>query len=232
MGEDNILARSTESFRFMSILCFIGGFGNAYSYFTRGGAFVSFQTGNLTKVGISIFLQDPEMFWSCFIPIIGGVLGAVIAHIIKYLLSTKQIAYWQRLVVVLEFVAFLIIGLIESNPLADKWVNFSLSCIMMFQLSNFRKLNGSVHNTTIMTGNLRTLGQHFGEMLTEHIKASAITFLKYFIIMLIYPLGVFVGSYLSVNLGIQSIWICGVLLAYIYFILLPKRESLLQSAKQ
>ena len=57
-------AKVDESLIFMGLLTFIGGFINAYAFFTRGQAFVSMHTGNMAKIGLSLYQNDFNMLIS------------------------------------------------------------------------------------------------------------------------------------------------------------------------
>lgn len=80
-----------ERLIFMGILTFVGGFLNAYAFFVRGGAFVSLHTGNMVKVGISIYEKDSILFYSAIVPIIGCLIGAIIAQLLKNFLKEKKV---------------------------------------------------------------------------------------------------------------------------------------------
>lgn len=218
MPSKRFWSKFEESLPFMVILTFIGGFINAYSFFTRGGAFVSFHTGNIMRVGIAAATLDLAMFGSSIIPILGAFLGAILAQLFKAILSKRSIHFWQLAALITEFAAFLVVGFIpESYP--HTAVNFSLSLIIMFQLSNFRTLNGAAHNTTIETGNLRTLGQHCGNILLNRNLPSLKVACQYAVAFLAFPFGALIGGLLSSVFHIHSIWFCCVLLFILWFCL-------------
>ena len=99
----------------------------------------------------------------------------------------------------------------------------------MFQLSNFRILNGSVHNTTIETGNLRTVGQYIGEFLWQRDWASLKKALYYFAVFIAFPLGVAAGGWISATIGAYAIWLCCVLL--VALLLLFQKSKVMESEK-
>lgn len=214
MKLDGAIESPEESFAFIRSLTFIGGFLNAYSYFTRGGAFVTFHTGNLVRVGLSIVEKDINVFWNSFIPITAAFLGVIIASLLRH--RTIEEAGFQRKVILTEIISLFIIGFIWTGS-QNNGVNFVLSMIGMFQLSCFRKIKGTVHNTTIMTGNLRTLAQYFSDMLISRDRKSALEFLAYLLNFLSFVFGVVAGGILSLLVGNYAIWLC-VLILLIFFI--------------
>lgn len=216
--------KAEETFGFMLLLTFVGGYSNAYSYFTRGGAFVSFHTGNMAKLGIAAVTGDSTMFLACVVPICGGLLGAVLAQLVKTYLSRQSMLFWQKTVLIIELTALLIVGFLPLS-VPDNAVNFFLSIVLMFQLSNFRKYEGNVHNSTIETGNLRTFGQYCGDILIKRNLASARKAVTYFVMVFSFPLGTLAGGFFSLWTGRSAIWICCILLAVLAFGYLPKTES-------
>lgn len=224
MPEAKAKTRAEETLLFMMTLTFIGGFANGYSYFTRGGAFVSFHTGNITKLGIAAVTQDGGMFLACIVPILGGLLGAILAQLLKAKLDQRPPLFWQRATLLLELAAFAAVGAMPGS-VSDDAVNFFLSMVMMFQLSNFRKFEGNVHNSTIETGNLRSLGAHLGDLLLKHDLAMLKKTGRYFVLVASFPVGALAGGFLGLRVGGPAIWVCSVLTALLAFGCLRRPET-------
>ncbi|BBA51201.1 YoaK family protein [uncultured Fusobacterium sp.] len=203
-----------ESLIFMGLLTFIGGFINAYAFFTRGQAFVSMHTGNMAKIGLSLYQNDFNMLISSIVPISGCLLGAIFAQLLKFTLKEYEIPKLQKALLLTELIILLGVGFI-STSFSNNIVNFLLSVITTFQLSNFRKYNGNVHNSTIATGNLRSLGAHIGDVLIKKDVESFKIASKYFILVFSFPVGIFFGGLLSTLCGIYAIWFCCIILLFL-----------------
>ena len=203
-----------ERYFFMWLLTFIGGYSNGYSFLTRDGAFVSFQTGNIAKIGLSISMADHAMLVSAIIPFCGALLGAVLGQISKSVLSKRSPTFWHKTALFIEMAALFVVGLIPSSC-PNNLVVFFMATTMMFQLSTFRSLEGSVHNTTIETGNLRTFGQHFGEFILKRDLQSFRKSARYFMVFAAFPLGVAIGSLISGITDIHAIWVCCPILLFL-----------------
>lgn len=210
-----------DSLAFMRGLTFIGGFLNAYSFFTRGGAFVSFHTGNLVRIGLAVVLNDNFQLWNSLTPVIGAFIGVVTATIIRNKITKDTL--FNKAIVLTEIAVLFIIGFIGTNSI-DYIINFTLSFIAMFQLSCFRKAKNVVHNTTIMTGNLRTLAQLFTNMFFERNKKNVMEFFTYLITFLSFIFGVIIGGFSSLRFEKMSIWICAAILL-ILFIKMDKTDT-------
>lgn len=213
-----------DSLIFMRSLTFIGGFLNAYSYYTRGGAFVSFHTGNFVRIGLSILERNSIKFWSSFIPIMAAFLGAIISSFLKYKITTESNLYFKRIILI-EIIVFFIIGFIKSDSL-NNVINFILSMIAMFQLTSFRRIKNISHNTTIMTGNIRTLAQLFSNwMIEKKNKKNLVEFISYFITFISFLVGVIAGGVISLTYNKFAIWLCVFILA-VLFLNLNKKEKM------
>ena len=121
----------------------------------------------------------------------------------------------QKALLLAELIVLLGVGFISTSS-SNNAVNFLLSVITTFQLSNFRKYNGNVHNSTIATGNLRTLGAHIGDIFIK--KDSAKVASKYFILVFSFPVGIFFGGLLSTLCGIYAIWFCCIILLFLAYL--------------
>ncbi|HHX04370.1 MAG TPA: DUF1275 domain-containing protein [Tissierellia bacterium] len=196
-------------------ITFVGGFLNAYCFFTRGGAFGTFHTGNIVRAGVSLVQWDWSGFWAAFLPIIGAFIGALLANTVR--LSAPVDLTFQRRVIFAQLLTFLVIGFLSSDA-TNGVVNFVVPMVSMFQLSSFRKVKDRVHNSTIMTGNLRTLGQLFFAMIHERTSKSQADFLSYFLTFNAFFIGVVAGGLISVQIGKIAIWVCALVMLMILII--------------
>ena len=136
----------------------VGGYLNAYSFYTHG-SFTSLHTGNMAKMGISVFQGQWSEALMVLIPISGNIVGAFLAELLRRSCTTRHPLIWQKVSISSEIIALFIIGFLPVS-LPNILINWFLSVNAGFQLSNFRSCEGTVHNTTICTGNLRTVGQY------------------------------------------------------------------------
>ncbi len=204
-----------DSAAIMRCLTFVGGYLNAYCYFTRGGAFGTFHTGNLVRTGLAIVEMDMSRFLSAVIPILGAIIGGLLANALKFVVTDKLT--YQRRVIVLQLLTFLFVGFLRSEA-TDNEVNFVVPMVSMFQLSSFRQVKGRGHNTTIMTGNLRTLTQLFFDMIAKRNSESREEFFAYFITFFSFVIGVISGGFISLAIGESAIWFCVFIMTTVLYI--------------
>lgn len=198
-----------ESPILMFCLTFIGGFLNSYSYFTRNGIFVTFHTGNLVRLSLGVIERDWGQFSGALRMIIAGMFGASIAFYLIHKIHLGPSFY--RLVLLIEAGVFLLVSFVPAD-IYPNIISSLLAMVAMFQLTSFRKVTGEVHNTTIMTGNLRTLVSKLTAYIFKPDAESRRALLLYATIFFAFPIGVIVGGYISMALSYRALLICSVII--------------------
>lgn len=220
--ETNIKAE--ETLLFMALLTFTGGFINAYSFFERGGAFVSFHTGNMVRMGIFMGQQNWAGLASVVTPIMGCLLGVILANLLKAFCSKHPPHTWQMLSLLIQAAVFLFVGFLPQT-VSHNGVNWVLSVVTGFQLNNFRLYEGSVHNTTIATGNLRTFGQHLTELMLKRSGIALRKMVQSFLLVFSFPFGALLGTLLCPALGVKAVWLASFTALSCWTILLREKQA-------
>ena len=126
---------------------------------------------------------------------------------------------------ILELLALVAVGFIPDT-VPDFWVNAFMSLVTGFQLDVFRSWSGGNHNTTICTGNLRTMGQLFYAELFHRTDATGKKALTYAGLLLSFPLGAAVGALLCLWLGVRASWVAGLfLLAWVLWMNMDEKRQ-------
>ena len=195
-----------QSFWFIAAFSFISGYINAYSYIVRGGVFANNQTGNAAMFGVAMFMRDTPHMLDALWPMLATIAGAFIAEHLRRVSKDKAEGIWQMRALYIEIPAFIMIGLVPLT-VPNAIPNVTLSMIAGFQLSAFRTFDGWVFNSTIQTGDLRTMGQYiYQAIFIEKKKAFSKKTFAFFILLVLFSLGCAVGAYFSSILGIRGIW--------------------------
>lgn len=201
----------SKSFTFLSTLTFIGGFLDIYTFITRGGVFANTQTTNLAKLGYVIANNQIYECIQYILPIIACIIGGVTSTI---LVKKRNDDGLHKHLLLFEVLVFILVGLVRGSKY-DLLVNTSVSFITSFQLNLFRKYEDISHNTTIMTGNLRQVGEFIANYLISRNKNDRSIFIKYTSLVSMFLLGAIVSVILTNLFMEKSIWICGILLLII-----------------
>lgn len=214
---------------FMAGVTAVGGFCNAYTCMTRGGVFANAHTANMAKLGIAIATLNAREVFNAIVPIVGCFLGAFLCELVK---DKRDLlgGHWHRNALGLELLALVVVGFIPHS-VPNFWVNAFMSLVTGFQLDVFRSWAGGNHNTTICTGNLRTMGQLLYAELFHRTDATGRKAATYAGLLLSFPLGATVGALLCLWMGVRASWIAGLfLLVWILWMIVDERRQASRAA--
>ena len=197
---------------FIMIITFVGGYMNGYTYITRNNILANMHTANMSKLGINIAIGEWLDALHYFIPIITCILGATFSKLIEAILINFNFkGDWRKFALVLEGIALFLIGLIPSS-FPDIIVTNLVSFLMGYQLCLFRNCLGVPFNTTICTGNIRTVGLFLFGALDRESKDSLKKLITFTILTFSFAVGAIPGTLISLTLSIRSVWVCSFIL--------------------
>ena len=197
---------------FIMIITFVGGYMNGYTYITRNNILANMHTANMSKLGINIAIGEWLEALHYFIPIITCILGATFSKLIEAILINFNFkGDWRKFALVLEGIALFLIGLIPSS-FPDIIVTNLVSFLMGYQLFLFRNCLGVPFNTTICTGNIRTVGLFLFGALDRESKDSLKKLITFTILTFSFAVGAIPGTLISLTLSIRSVWVCSFIL--------------------
>lgn len=197
---------------FIMIITFVGGYMNGYTYITRNNILANMHTANMSKLGINIALGEWLEALHYFIPIITCILGATFSKLIEAILINFNFkGDWRKFALVLEGIALFLIGLIPRS-FPDIIVTNLVSFLMGYQLCLFRNCLGIPFNTTICTGNIRTVGLLLFGALDRESKDSLKKLITFTILTFSFTVGAIPGTLISLTLSIRSVWVCSFIL--------------------
>lgn len=185
---------------------------NGYTYITRNNILANMHTANMSKLGINIALGEWLEALHYFIPIITCILGAAFSKLIETILINFNFKEdWRKFALVLEGIALFLIGLIPRS-FPDIIVTNLVSFLMGYQLCLFRNCLGIPFNTTICTGNIRTVGLFLFGVLDRESKDSLKKLITFTILTFSFAVGAIPGTLISLTLSIRSVWVCSFIL--------------------
>ena len=197
---------------FIMIITFVGGYMNGYTYITRNNILANMHTANMSKLGINIALGEWLEALHYFIPIVTCILGAAFSKLIETILINFNFkGDWRKFALILEGIALFLIGLIPSS-FPDIIVTNLVSFLMGYQLCLFRNCLGVPFNTTICTGNIRTVGLFLFGALDKESTDTFKKLITFTILTFSFTAGTIPGTLISLALSIKSVWVCSFIL--------------------
>lgn len=213
----------SESISVGALLALVGGFLDAYTYFSRGGVFANAQTGNMVLLGLRLSEGRWHEAAYFFLPIVAFAAGVLLAEFVQSAMKSNQTIHWRQVVIALEIVLLFGIGFVPDGTL-NPYVNIAVSFVCALQVESFRTMHGLTYATTMCTGNLRS----GTELLFLYIKDKKRTYLaaslKYYSIILFFICGAVFGMFVTRHVGESAVWVPCVLLVLV-FILLHRRTA-------
>ena len=191
--------RVFEGLRVATVLTFISGYLNAFTFVTQGGRFAGVQSGNVIATAYFLALGDLRQVFNFCIPITFFVLGQFFTYSArKWFFKMKF--YWHfsssLIMTILVLVAVLL------TPLAPPNVTMAiLAFVASIQVETFRKLHGSSYANVMMTGNVKNAAYLWFMGLVEKDKDLQNKGKDILYIILSFMVGVWVSTRISLLFG-------------------------------
>lgn len=145
--------RIFEGLRVATVLTFISGYLNAFTFITQGGRFAGVQSGNVISTAYFLALGDFEQVFNFLIPIFFFVLGQFFTYSTRKWFLKKGF-YWH-FSSSLMMTVFVLIAVVLTPFVSHHITMGILAFVASIQVETFRKLHGSSYANVMMTGNVK-----------------------------------------------------------------------------
>lgn len=183
---------------FACALAAVAGYADAIGFLHLGGFFVSFMSGNTTRLGVGLVSNGAEATIAVLliaIFVIGVVAGSLVAHVAGRREKTALLATMATL---------LALAALLGNLSAERAAVVAVVLAMGMENTVFRR-NGEVSiGLTYMTGTLVKLGQRLAAALTG---GDPYGWAPYAILWLSLLAGAVCGAAVEPLLGLSGLWI-------------------------
>lgn len=190
-----------EWLEFALLLCFAGGFLDAYTFVTRGGVFANAQTGNLVLLAIGFARGDGVAALRYLVPILFFFAGVLFSELALRLGKKQRSDFRGHAYVLLGEAAVLSAVALMPPSVPDMLVNALVSLAAAVQFDNFRKLEGKPFASAFCTGNLRSATEHAFYAVAEKRREAARSAAQYLIAIGGFVAGVFAGYFAARAFG-------------------------------
>ncbi|PJG48573.1 hypothetical protein CAF53_10250 [Sphingobium sp. LB126] len=175
------------------------GFIDALGFLKLGGLFVSFMSGNSTRLGVGL-ASGAAVTWTA-----AGLVGAFVGGVIAGALVARTAGRWRKQAVLGLTTALLTVAaLLTLTGQSGNGLTL-LMAAAMGTVNNVFQRDGEVSiGVTYMTGALVKLGQQLAVALTG---GSAWNWLPYLLLWLGLVAGAVAGGCLFALIGLHALWI-------------------------
>ena len=198
---NKLFALSPNSLKMATLLAFVGGFLDAYTYITRDGVFATAQTGNMVLFAVRAASTEYNGAILNIPPFLAFVAGVLVAEYIK----DKHTSH-RRAILLLEFIILFTVGWLPTS-VPNMMITMSIAFVSSLQIATFNKLENWSYNSTITTGNLRTAAQASYAAFVKQDAEARRKFIGFSAIILFFISGALVGTFFCTVLGNRAIWI-------------------------
>ncbi len=187
---------------FLAVAAMVGGYINAYTFTVYNGFMTNGMTSNMTKFGLAIARADVGALLGPVSCILAAIAGSVLSECMRTFVSGKS--DWRILALLVEAILFLFAALLPG--VVSEFVLLRVLCLLVgYHLSLFRQSRYGAFNTTICTGNLRTLGQLLFAAVYRHGSKEIKAFLGFSALVFSFSLGCLFSGLLSARFGVPAI---------------------------
>jgi uncharacterized membrane protein YoaK (UPF0700 family) len=191
----------------------LAGYVDAIGFVTLGGFFVSFMSGNSTRLGVGLVRHSPDA------AVAAGLIATFVVGVTLGSL-TGRIAGPYRRPVVLVVVALLLALAAGADAAGFGVVAIGAMVLAMGTENAVFEADGEVHiGLTYMTGTLVKIGQR---VVTGLLGGDRLAWLPYLLLWIGLTLGAFAGASLYRLLGMGALWIAAGAAAMLAATSIPK----------
>jgi uncharacterized membrane protein YoaK (UPF0700 family) len=206
--KNKIPSLSSNSIYLGILLAIVGGFLDAYTFISRDGVFANAQTGNMVLLAVKAANRDWKGSLLYIPPILAFILGVLVSEIVKLPHLREVLHSYRRSILILECLVIITVGLLPKS-VPNIVVTVCIAFVSSLQISTFNKLDKWAYNSTMTTGNLRTVTQAAYLAIKEHNSEAKKQFKEFFAIILSFLFGALTGTFSTTYFGDPSIHIAG-----------------------
>lgn len=157
--------RMFEGIRVATLVTFISGFINSFTFATQEGRFAGVQTGNLIYMMIRLAEGKYAESFSYILPILFFILGQSFVYFGRRW-AQKKGYHWHFLGSFFLLILMLLIAF--SSPIVSSNVTLAgLAFFASIQLDTFKKIRGVAYANVMMTGNMKNVAWMLTKALAE-----------------------------------------------------------------
>lgn len=200
-----------------------GGYLDAYTYFVRGGVFANAQTANVVRFGIAAAEMNIGKCLYYLYPILAFTAGVMLSLWVE----DRTESWPRRNVLIVEILFMIIISFLPEGEMTNICANIMVSFICAMQMQSFQIFRKQGIATTVATGNLRKAVEYLYTGIRNHDGSRLKTSAEIFMILMIFVMGVTLGTLISKSFGVQSILVPAGMLVIVFIHITAVRKRVL-----
>lgn len=183
---------------------FVAGFVDSLGFLFLGGVFLSFMSGNVTRLAASTIEGNMDMVWlagSCVLMFLVGVIQGAVVRRIAVRSARRD---WVREIVMINMCMLFLLAsatLLAGFPRAA----VAILSVGIGAMNSIFERGGEVSiPLTYMTGTLVKMGQHLADLPFGGTHAA---WLQHFVMVVGLSAGAFIGGFTYLEIGVYTLYI-------------------------
>jgi uncharacterized membrane protein YoaK (UPF0700 family) len=202
---------TSSSLRLGVLLASVGGFLDAYTWFSRHHVFANSQTGNVVLLGMTIAHRGWREALHHLWPILAFIAGVFFAETLRSPVVSAIVRRPARASIAMEILVLTVVGALpESVP--DLVVTVLVSFTSSVQVSTFRTLVKWPYNSTMTTGNLRTATQALYQVMIDRSPDALLQAKDFGLVISAFLTGAIAGALVTGWIGVHAAWVAVLML--------------------
>jgi len=196
-------------------LAVIAGFVDAIGYIALGGFFVSFMSGNSTRLSVGLVTGSPNA------AVAVGLIGAFVSGVVLGSLAARSALKAHTTAILLLVSALLVLAATLAASGLRPVALATVALAMGVENTAFERDGQAAIGLTYMTGTLVRLGRHLAAAI---LGGGAFAWIPDLLLWLGLVAGAVAGTALYPILGLQALWIAAVAAATLGLLLRRRAE--------
>jgi uncharacterized membrane protein YoaK (UPF0700 family) len=209
--------------RLALVLSMVGGFLDAYTYLSRNGVFATAQTGNIVLMVVAGARDEWPRAAQHLPPIAAFLAGVLAAEVLRRPAVVRLVRRPARVAIGFEAAVLAVVGFLPSG-VPDLVVTALIAFTAALQISSFSTVARWAYNSTMTTGNLRSVVRAAFRARLDHDAEARREAFHIGGVVVAFTLGVGIGCALTLLTGDRAVWVAaGVLVVSLAFFVLDER---------
>ncbi|MDQ0223482.1 YoaK family protein [Streptococcus moroccensis] len=191
--------RLYEGLRVATLLTFVSGYIDAFTFHTQGKRFAAVQTGNLIYFALAIADQHWVRVLDYAVPLLVFSFGQWLNYAIRQKIMASPLrwhAFSSKMML-----AILTLTVLFTHHLPPVLTIIGLSLFASIQVDTFKRLRGAPYGNVMMTGNIKNAAHLMGKGIMEGNPRLRHEALLIYSVMFSFVIGIITSSYLTKQFG-------------------------------
>lgn len=215
--------RLYEGFRVATLLTFVSGYIDAYTFHTQGQRFAAVQTGNLIYFAMALAEQNWVRVFDYAVPLLVFSFGQWFNHSIRRHITVSNLrwhAFGSHMMLII-----LVLTALTANHLPPTLTITGLSFFASIQVDTFKRLRGAPYGNVMMTGNIKNAAHLLSKGFLEKNRQFKKEGLLVYGVILSFVVGIIISTYVTSHFEEYALYLAIIPVLLLNYWLINEKEG-------